>query len=190
MSKGHVWLLMVALGVAGPVASAAAQSKDGKPGHSTFYHDFSAEAVVEACRGQFKFVRDKCGSGSRGGGFTWKGEAAEEGFRILDLHGDLSDDEVKQVLDALQAELVKRAKAAKAVLGHDPKDTIVDRPMRLLQPGLIWAGTAVIPSSLRGFYFPYKAGQVEGWVDVLAVPMARDKKAEWLILGAVHEVAR
>jgi hypothetical protein len=52
---------------------------------------------------------------------------------------------------------------------------------------LLWAGTAVIPSSLRGFYFTYRDGKVEGAVDVLAIPMVKDKKSEWLILGAVHE---
>jgi hypothetical protein len=189
MSKVHIWLLLVALVVTGLVATTGAQPKNEKSGHSNFYRDFSAEAAVEQCRSQFKFVKDKCGSGSRGGGFTWKGEKVEEDFKIFDLHGDLSDDEVKQVLGALQADLVKRARASKAVLGHDPKDSIVDRPMRLLQPGLIWADTAVVPSSLRGFYFPYKDGKVEGWVDVLAIRMAREKKSEWLLLGAVHEVA-
>ena len=36
----------------------------------------------------------------------------------------------------------------------------------------------------------YTEGKVEGAVDVLAIPMVKDKKAEWLVLGTVHEVAR
>jgi hypothetical protein len=190
MSKLHSLGVVLVVASGGPVIAAAAEPKADKPSHSGFYGDFSAEGMVTFCQTQFKFVKDKCGSGSRGGGFKWKGETAEEDFKVFDLTGDLSEDEVKKVLDALQSELVKRAKAAKATLGHDPKDSIVDRPMRLLQPGLIWGGTAVVPSAVRGFYFPYKDGKVDGWVDVLAIPMVRDKKTEWLILGAVHEVAR
>jgi hypothetical protein len=190
MPKLH-GLCLAAVATAGClVLAAAAQPKAEKPGHSGFYRDFSAEGMVTFSRDQFKFVKDKCGSGSRGFGRKWEGEEVEEDFKIFDLTGDLSEDEVKQVLGALQAELVKRVRAGKAALGHDPKDTIVDRPMRLLQPGFIWADAAVLPSSLRGFYFPYKDGKVEGWVDVLAVRMVRDKKTEWLILGGVHEVAR
>jgi len=182
---------LVAVAAAGClVVVAVAQPKADKPSHSGFYRDFSAEGMVTFSRDQFKFVKDKCGSGSRGVGHKWNGEEAEEDFKIFDLTGDLSDDEVKKVLGAWQAELVKRAKASKAVLGHDPKDSIVDRPMRLLQPGFIWADTPVVPSSLRGFYCPYKDGKIEGWVDVLAIRMVRDKKSEWLVLGAVHEVAR
>jgi hypothetical protein len=70
--------------------------------------------------------------------------------KVFDLTGDLSGDEVRQVLAALKAELVKEARAGKATLAHDPKDTVADRPMRLLQPGLLWAGTAVVPSDVRG----------------------------------------
>jgi hypothetical protein len=192
MANQHRLGLMAAVATtAGCLAVATVgQPKLDKPEHSGFYREFDAEVLVALCQKQFPFVREKCGTGTRGGGFRWKGETAEEGFRVFDLHGDLSEDEVKQVLDALRTELLRRAKAAKAALGHDPRDTIVDRPMRLLQPGLLWAGTAVVPSDLRGFYFPYKDGKVEGWMDVLAVPMVRDKKTEWLILGAVHEVAR
>jgi len=182
---------LVAVAAAGClVLTAAAQSKAEEPRHSGFYRDFSAEGMVTFARDQLKFVKDKCGSGSRGFGRKWEGEEVEEDFKIFDLTGDLSEDEVKQVLGALQAELVKRVKAGKAALGHAPKDTIVDRPMRLLQPGFIWADVAILPSSLRGFYFPYKDGKVEGWVDVLAIRMVRDKKTEWLIFGAVHEAAR
>jgi hypothetical protein len=43
---------------------------------------------------------------------------------------------------------------------------------------------------VRGFYFTYKEGKVEGAVDVLAIPMVKDKKWEWLVLGSVHEIAR
>src|SRR5262245_12489094 len=129
-------LSLVASAAAGCLAlSVAAEPKAEKPAHSGFYREFDPEAVVTFCETRFKFVRDKCGTGSRGVGIKWPGEVAGEGFKVFDLHGDLSDDEVKQVLDGLQAELVKRAKAGKAILGHDPKDTIADRPMRLLQPG-------------------------------------------------------
>jgi hypothetical protein len=183
-------LCLVSVVAAGLVVAAAAQPKAEKPGHSGFYRDFSAANVVASCRSQLKFVEDKCGYGNRGFGRKWEGEEVEEDFKVFHVTGDLSDHEVKKVLEVLQGELVKRARASKAVLGHDPKDTVVDRPMRLLQPGFIWADAAVLPSSLRGFYFPYKDGKVEGWVDVLAIRMVRDKKTEWLILGAVHEVAR
>jgi hypothetical protein len=190
MSKLHGLCLVSVVATGGLVVAAAGQPKAAKTSHSAFYRDFSSEDIVATCQKKFQFVKDKCGSGSRGGGFKWKGEKVDEDFKIFDLRGDLSHDEVKQVLKALQAEMVKRARASKAVLGHDPKDSIVDRPMRLLMPGFIWADTAVVPSSLRGFYFPYKAGKVEGWVDVLAIQMVRDKKREWLVLGAVHEVAK
>jgi hypothetical protein len=59
MSKVHIWLLLVALVVAGLVATAAGQPKDEKPGHSRFYGDFSAEAVVASCGSQLRFVKDK-----------------------------------------------------------------------------------------------------------------------------------
>jgi hypothetical protein len=191
MSRLQVLIPVVACGVAGSLlAAAGGQPKDEKPAHSAFYRDFNPESMVALCRNQFKFVKDKCGTGSRGIGIKWDGETTEEGFKVFDLTGDLSGDEVKQVLATLKAELVKQVRTSKAALGHDPKDTVADRPMRLLQPGLLWAGTAVVPSGLRGFYFPYKDKKVDGWVDVLAVPMIRDKKTEWLILGAVHEVAR
>src|SRR5689334_19430483 len=97
--KVHVWLLLVALVIAVLAATTAAQPGADKPSHSAFYGDFRSEDLVESCRKQFQFVKDKCGSGSRGGGFKWKGETAEEDFKIFDLHGDLSDDEVKQVLE-------------------------------------------------------------------------------------------
>ena len=183
-------LCLVSVVAAGLVVAATAQPKAEKPSHSRFYRAFSAANVVESCRSRLKFVKDKCGYGNRGFGRKWEGEEVEEEFKIFDLTGDLSDHEVKQVLEVLQGELVKRSQASKAVLGHNPKDTIVDRPMRLLQPGLLWADAAVIPSTLRGFYFPFKDGKVAGWVDVLAVQMVRDKKTKWLILGAVHEVPR
>lgn len=190
MAKRHGLGLVVVAAASCLVLAATAQPNAEKPSHSGFYRDFSAQSMVMFCRDRFDFVKQKCGSGSRGLGIKWNGQDAEESFKIFDLEGNLSEGEVKQVLGALQAELVKRVQASKAVLGHDPKDTIIDRPMRLLRPGFIWAGTAVIPASLRGFYFPYKDGKVEGWVDVLAITMVADKKSKWFLLGTVHEVAR
>ena len=64
---------------------------------------------------------NKCATACRGGGFKWKGEGVTEDFEVFDLHGELEHDEVKQVLETLQAELVKRARANKAIPGHDPK---------------------------------------------------------------------
>ena len=72
-------------------------------------------------------------------GVRWQGEPAQEDFNYFTLTGDLSEDQVKQLLGALKAEMVTLARASKAVLSHDPKDSIVDRPMRLLQPALIAA---------------------------------------------------
>jgi len=190
MEKWCRIVLVAAAALCWLVSFAAAEPKADKPSHSGFYRDFDPESMVTLCREQHRFVKDKCGTGSRGIGITWNGETTEEGFKVFDLTGDLSGDEVKQVLNTLKTALIKQVQSSKATLGHDPKDTIADRPLRLLQPGLLWAGTAVVPSDVRGFYFPYKDKKVDGWVDVLAVPMIRDKKTEWLILGAIHEVPR
>ena len=45
---------------------------------------------------------------------------------------------------------------------------------------------------MRGFYFTYTEGKVQGAVDVLAVrvgPGPAPDKAEWSVVGAVHEPA-
>jgi hypothetical protein len=190
MSKLYGLVLVSAVVAGCLVIVAAAEPKADKPRHSSLYRDFSAGNMVALCQNRFKFVRDKCGNGSRGIGIKWKGQGVQEDFKIFDLTGDLSDDQVKRVLGALQSELVKLARASNVVVEHGPKDSIADRPMRLLQPGLIWADTAVVPSRVCGFYFTYKEGKVEGAVDVLAIPMVKDKKWEWLVLGSVHEIAR
>jgi hypothetical protein len=109
---------------------------------------------------------------------------------IFSIEGDLTDKEVKAILEALRSEVVKVAHGSKGLRAGNLMDGIVDRPMRLLQPGLIPVETPVIPSRARGFYFTYREGKVEGAVDVLAIPVLPRKKTEWRILGTVHEVAR
>src|SRR5262245_46989744 len=189
MSKLHGLLLMSLLAALCHILALAGQSKAKTRGHSAFYNDFDQDSMLALCQARFSFVKERCGTGSRGLGITWKGQESSESFKIFYLTGDLSEEEVNRVLKELKPELMNIARASKVTRAHDPKDTIIDRPMRLLQPGLIWAGTPVIPSDVRGFYFTYEEGKVEGAVDVLAVPIVQDKKAEWLVLGAVHEVA-
>jgi hypothetical protein len=181
---------MAGAAAAGLLMAAAAPPKADKPGHSNFYRRFDLLYMLAVCLSPSKSIGDKCGTGIRELSFKWKGHKSYEDYKIFDVEGDLSDKEVKGILRALRAALVKRARASKGLRAQEPRDGIADRPMRLLQPGLIPPETPVIASRVQGFYFTYREGKVEGAVDVLAIPAVVGKKREWYVVGTVHEVAR
>jgi hypothetical protein len=172
------------------LGAAAAAPKDGKPAHSDFFRRFDTQYMVAVCLSPSKSIRSKCGTGARELSFRWKGQKSFEDHKIFHVEGDLSDKEVAGILAALRAALMKRARASKGLRAQEPRDGIADRPMRLLQPGLIPPETPVIASRVQGFYFTYREGKVEGAVDVLAIPVVVGKKREWRVLGTVHEMAR
>jgi hypothetical protein len=113
-------------------------------------------------------------------------------FKIFDATGDIPPDQMKKLLDELKEHFTRLVEVNKAVSATDPKDTIADRPMYLLQMNMLPPGTWVEPDSVRGFYFTCKEGKVQGAVDVLAVrvgPGPAPDKAGWSEVGAVHEPA-
>ena len=187
MSRLHILNPLAAcVIVSGLIASTGAQPKGEKPGHSSFYRDFDPKLAAGICL----HLAPKTGGGSRPHGKVPPPEGHE--FKIFDATGDISPDELKKVLDGLKEHFTKLVRTNKAVITTDPKDTIADRPMYLLQVNILPPGTWVEPDSVRGFYFTYKEGKIQGAVDVLAVrigPGPAPDMAEWSVVGAVHESA-
>jgi hypothetical protein len=187
MSKLQVVISVVVCGVAGGlIAAADPQSKGEKAAHSSFYRDFDPALAVGICQ----HFAPKTGSGIRPHGIVPPPEGHE--FKIFHIEGDIPPDQLKKALDALKEHFAKLVLANKAVAGTDPKDTVADRPIYLLQMNMLPPGTWVEPDSVRGFYFTYKEGKVQGAVDVLAVRVGSGPapdKAEWRVVGAVHEPA-
>jgi hypothetical protein len=187
MSRSHLLIPLAAcVIVSGLITTTGAQPKGEKPGHSSFYRDFDSKVAAGICL----HLAPKAGGGSRPHGKVPPPERHE--FKIFDVTGDISPDQLKKVLGGLKEHFAKLVRENKAVTATDPKDTIADRPMYLLQMNMLAPGTWVQPDTMRGFYFTYKQGKVEGAVDVVAVrvgPGPGSDKVEWTVVGAVHEPA-
>ncbi len=186
MSRLHILNALAACVIASVlIATTGAQPKGQKPGHSSFYRDFDPKLAAGICL----HLAPKAGGGSRPHVKVPPPEGHE--FKIFDATGDISPDELKKVLDGLKEYFGELVRTNKAVTASDPKDTIAERPMYLLQMNILRA-TWVDPDSVRGFCFTYKEGKVQGVVDVLAVrigPGSAPDKVEWSVVGAVHEPA-
>jgi len=173
--------VVVAAGLATPTW---APQKAPTAGHSSFYRDFDPDPASGICQN----LSTRAGGGSHPHLTRVRPEGHE--FKIFHGYGESSPDQVSKVLRALKAHLTKLARDNKAVTATEPRDTIADRPMYLLHMNMFPPETWVQPDSLRGFYFTYKEGDVQGVVDVLAVRVDPDvNKNEWRIVGAVHEPA-
>src|SRR5262245_56596454 len=98
MSKRYRLQLLIGVAIACLAVTAAGQPKGEKPAHSSFHRDFEPEDMVVFCQGRFKFVKEKCSTGSRGLGIKWKGEETTEDFKTFHITGELAEEEVRQVV--------------------------------------------------------------------------------------------
>jgi hypothetical protein len=109
-------------------------------------------------------------------------------FKDCRLEGEMSKEEVKQLTEALGADLYERAQKSGLTVPDKPKDDIRERPLYVhyaISPADGW----VQPWSLRGAYFAYSQGKIQGAVDVIAARTKPDNPKWWVVVCAVHERA-
>jgi hypothetical protein len=109
-------------------------------------------------------------------------------FNLFRIKGDISDEELKEVLSSLRSELSELAKASGVKVVHEPKETMGDRPIALLT--VLFLGDTVELKTVQGFYFTYEQDKIRGVVDVFAARCVAGEKKQWKIVCAVHEPAR
>ena len=116
-------------------------------------------------------------------------EITPPGHLVKDAHwsGEISEEQVKAIQASLLAEMVKLAEGSKVRIIGKPKETILDLPISYLRTG--WFGWVAI-SSLRGSYFTYKQGNIEGTVQVIAANTDPENHKRWTISCALHEAVR
>jgi hypothetical protein len=102
--------------------------------------------------------------------------------------GKPTEEQLKAILASLQSDMVKLADTSEVRIVEKPKDTILDRPLSYLRVHLI--GGWVDVGSLRGSYFTYSQGKVEGAVDIIAAHTDPEDRKRWTISCSLHEVAR
>jgi hypothetical protein len=102
------------------------------------------------------------------------------------LSGHLSEEQIKALLAALLADMVKLADASKVRMTTKPKDTILDRPLSHLR--VHFAGWVDV-WSLRGSYFTYSDGKIEGTVEIIAANTDPKDPKHWTVSCALHEAA-
>jgi hypothetical protein len=85
--------------------------------------------------------------------------------------------------------MVKLAETSKVRILEKPNDAILDRPIshiRVIFGGIGWVNVG----SLRGSYFTYSQGKIEGAVEIIAAHTDPEHPKRWTISCSLHEVAR
>jgi hypothetical protein len=149
---------------------------------SSLYEAFDPDKLKEKHLGDAgKGVLDEGGSRA---GLT----ITPPGHLVKDAHwsGEISEEQVKAIQTSLLSEMIKLAEDSKVRIIDKPKDTILDLPISYLRTS--WFGWVAI-GSLRGSYFTYRQGNIEGTVQVIAANTDRTNPKRWTISCAMHEAA-
>lgn len=187
-------LLLTILAAGGLVylsAAIVAQEKREKDTRSKFFHSFDPPKM----RMKYDNLYDTSGfggGGSRGVGGDSAGMGLKrpgvprELFKDFRIQGELSDEQITKLLEALQVEVYGLARHSGVTVAHKPKKTIMDRPIWL--PWFLGSsdGSWVDLSTLRGYYFTYKQGEIQGSAEIIAFRTNPDKP-HWRVICALHE---
>lgn len=175
-----VVLMGIALAMS-PLSEAQSKKSEEKPkrGHSSLYKKFDPMSLKEKCEPHFKPFR---GNGAR---IDVEFTHLPDWFKLYDAEGKSSEDDIKALLGGLKKHFAELAKTSGVEVLHEPKDSIIERPIGLLQA--MYYGQKIRLGSIRGFHFSYKQGKTTGAADVFAA-LRSDTNDYWQVVCAVHEI--
>ena len=180
-------LTVIALVPASALNRLPAQEKGKEPKRSEFFRSFDPGRILAKHTEIMKKTGKPWGSGSRRNlmvSYPPVIKAPGESMSDFHLEGEIGDKELKVMLASLKSELLELAKGKVTIVG-EPSDRIGARP-------IIWFSVILGPnwldlSSLRGYYFTYRQGKIEGTVEILAGRTDPRNAKQWNIACAVHE---
>lgn len=147
---------------------------------SALYEQFDAAMLKEKYAPQFK---SNSSIGSAEGLIV---NATNEIFKTVQLQGVISDEQFQQVIEAVQADLDELAKSSSVKITNEPNSDLKGRPEWLLN--LYFKDIA--PESLRGSYFTYSQGSIQGTVEILSKATTDGKKPGWKLIVNLHETSQ
>lgn len=151
--------------------------------NTRFFHQFSSNQFPDKFAGYFASVTKK---GSRNGlVFSQPTSERQDTFKDFNISGVINSDQLDHLLAALGAELTAAVENGGSVTEAGFQNNISDRPIYLLSylfPDELNCG------ELRGFYLPYKQGELSGEIDVFVATREVGEQMETTIACAVHEV--
>ena len=180
------WLLATGSTLVGAVlfvSAPAAQEKPAPQTYSAFFNGFDPEKAAKEYQGR-----------------DWAHQAAfkkvwvkppDEMFHVLAFRGELTEEEVKKLAQAMASNLYDQVKGAGATPAAKPKEGLDERPLGLFK-GMWGIMNVTGPNwfqleGLQGYHFTYSQGKAMGAVDVFAAHDSPANPKRWLIVCAIHE---
>jgi hypothetical protein len=156
---------------------AAKQTNLNPVGQSALYEQFDQNKLREKYTPNFSVAR-KVTSDS---GFTAK--ATGDLFKSVVIQGDISDEQFQKVFESVQTELLNLARSSSVTITGEPNSDIKGRPDWLFKMFFDDAK----PDTLRGSYFTYSHGPIEGAVEILTQAPGGKNEAGWNLTVVLHE---
>jgi hypothetical protein len=159
-----------------------AQEKAGQPQRSALYRSFDPDKLRAKYGKAFVDSGKQFESGSRRNLLV---TPPGDFFTEFHVSGEVPEKQVKEILGALKTELTELARKSKVVFVQEPTDKVIERPLVIFAflSGAGWLDLR----SVRGSYFTYRAGKVQGAVEIIAVCTDPRNPSKYSIYCAVHE---
>ena len=162
-----------------------AQEKAAQPEHSALYRSFDPDKV----RAKYAKAYEDSGKPHQGGArrnliVTPPGDH----FTDFNLGGEIPEKQVNEILARLKADLIELARKSKVVFVQEPSDTLSERPMVIF--AYLFGSEWINLRTVRGSYFTYRAGKMEGAVEIIAVCTDPKNPNQSQISCTVHERQR
>jgi hypothetical protein len=106
-------------------------------------------------------------------------------FTEFHVGGEIPEKQVKEILAALKTDLTDLARASKVAFVQEPSDKLIERPL-VIFAFLTGAGWLDL-KSVRGSYFTYQAGKIQGAVEIIAACTDPANPKQYTIFCAIHE---